>query len=277
MPSPAITVRGQQQDWAQQRSISIDSAGYTRSLDDNLFVPLSPETLAEFADGDGSELGKLGERGKMQALHSSSAFACNVFEYWRGRDAWPLAQALSVDEGIASIGFERKFPTGLQGNAPNLDVILVAPSGRVTTIECKFLEPYGSHDARFKSKYFETEPGLWQAAGFPDCQALAQRLYSGEFQYRWLNAEQLLKHILGLHKGPHKQWALLYLWYEIPGAAGGEHAAEAESFASVASGDGIDFRATSYQSVFRALEASASQSDHEYLAYLGERYFGKSD
>lgn len=240
-------------------------------------MSLSPETRAEFANGDGSELGESGKRGKMQALHSSSALACNVFEYWRGRDAWPLAHALMVDEGIASVGFERKYPTGLRGNAPNLDVVLTAPSGRVVAIECKFLESYDSHGTRFKPKYFESARGLWRVAGFPGCQALAERLYSGELRYRWLNAEQLLKHMLGLHKGPYEQWALLYLWYEVPGAASDEHAAEVEELASVVVGDSIDFRAITYQSVFRALEASAVESDHDYLAYLGKRYFGKSD
>jgi hypothetical protein len=277
MQSPEKVVRDQQQEWAQNCGIAVHSTGYTTSLNDNLFIPLSPETNAEFSDADGSELGKPGERSKMQALHSSSALACNVFEYWRGRNAWPIAKALRIDEGIESIAFERKFRTGLRGKAPNLDVVLLTHTGRVIAIECKFLEPYGSHNTRFKPKYFETEPGLWQSAGFPNCQALAQRLYSGGHQYRWLNAEQLLKHILGLQKGPHKHWALLYLWYRVPGTEGREHAAEAESFASFAVGDGIDFRAMSYQTLYRELEARAPESDAKYLAYLGERYFKKSD
>ncbi len=58
---------------------------------------------------------------------------------------------------------------------------------------------------------------------------------------------------------------------------GEEHASEAEAFASVAVGDCSDFRALSYLWVYRALEASATESDREYLAYLGERYFAKSD
>ena len=276
MPSHATIVRGRQRDWAHRRDLSIDTAGYTESLDENLFVPLSPESRAEFAEGGGNELGESGERGKMQALHSSSALACNVFEYWRGRDSCALANALGVDEGIVSISFERKFPTGLRGNPPNLDVVLVAPSGLVTAIECKFLEPYGPHGPPFKDKYFETEPGLWEAAGFPRCQALAERLYSDELNYYWLYAEQLLKHVLGLDR-LQEQWALVYLWYEVQGATSDEHAAEAEAFASIAVSDGIDFRALSYQSLFRALKASGSDTEGAYLTYLGERYFEVSD
>jgi hypothetical protein len=277
MLSSATVVRGQQQEWARRHNVSIDSAGYTRVLDHNLFMPLSPETRAEFARGDGGELGRPGERGKMQALHSSSALTCNVFEYWRGRDAGALARALMIDEGIASIAFERKYPTGLPGHAPNLDVVLTTPSGRAVAIECKFLEPFGAHGSTFKPKYFAREHGLWREAGFPGCQALAERLYSGETVYKWLYAEQLPKHILGLQKGAHERWALLYLWYEVPGVENDEHAAEAEAFGSVAVGDGIDFRTISYQSVFNAMEAGAAESDHDYLAYLGERYFGRSD
>ena len=117
-------IKDQLQDWARQRAIRFDRNGYTESLEDNLFVALSDETVAEFVSGDGGELGEHGKRGKMQALHSSSALACNVFEYWRGRDAVALSGALGVAAGIGSIGFERKFPTGLQGYAPNLDVVL---------------------------------------------------------------------------------------------------------------------------------------------------------
>ena len=147
----------------------------------------------------------------------------------------------------------------------------------MTAIECKVLEPYGSHHTRFKPKYFESEPGIWRTAGFPSCQTLAEKLYSGELKYRWLNAEQLLKHILGLQRGPHEQWALQYLWYEVPGVVSDEHASEAEAFASVAVGDGIDFCVLSYQSVYRALETYVSESDRDYLAYLGDRYFAKLD
>jgi hypothetical protein len=42
---------------------------------------------------------------------------CNVFEYWCGRDAGALARALMTHEGIASIGFERKYPTGFHERA----------------------------------------------------------------------------------------------------------------------------------------------------------------
>ena len=275
MASPAILVRNDQRDWAQGRGLAVDAAGYTATLDDNLFQPIRPETVADFEAGDGGELGEPGRRGKMQALHSSSALACNVFDYWRGRDGAELASALDLGDGIESLGFERKLPTGLTGRAPNLDVVLLSPSGRVTAIECKFLEPYGSHAAFFTARYFEKRPGLWETAGFPRCQALAERLHAGARPYRWLNAPQLLKHILGLHRSAPPGGSLLYLWYQVPGATGDEHAAEAASFAAVALADGIDVRTLSYQRLYRKLEEGASAEHRDYLTYLGERYFAE--
>ena len=276
MPSPASRVCNDQRNWAQRRGLAVDSAGYMGALEENLFRPISAETFADFAAGDGGELGEPGWRGKMQALHSSSALACNVFDYWRGRDSAALAQAFGLDDDIASIAFERKFPTGLRGTAPNLDVVLTSASGRLTAIECKFLEPYGGHASDFRASYLEPRPGLWEAAGFPSCQRLAERLHGGEQKYRWLNAPQLLKHVLGLHKTAPQDWSLIYLWYQVPGDEGDAHAAEAADFASVALADGIDFRTLSYQCLHRRLQDCGSAEDRDYLSYLGERYFASS-
>ena len=213
----------------------------------------------------------------MQALHSSSALACNVFEYWRGRDKAALATSLGLQTSIEGIEFERKFPTGLPGNAPNLDVVLTQADGSIVAIESKFLEPYGgSHASGFKRKYFEADPGCWARFGYSHCQDLASHLEFGELAFRWLNAEQLLKHILGL-AASGSSWELLYLWYEAPGPAASEHAAEADEFARVAVSDGIAFRAISYQSLFAAMRVVCGESESAYLAYLGNRYFGKSD
>ena len=274
MSSTVGVVRRQQRDWAIARGIAVDSDGYTLTLDDNLFVPLSEATLTEFARGDGDELGLGGSRGKMRALHSSSALACNVFEYWRGRDGSPLAAALDLPSEIVGVEFEGKFPTGLPGNPPNLDVVLPLADGSRCAIESKFLEAYGARRATgFKPKYFPSGRGLWASLGYLHSQELASRLQSGAVAFRWLHAEQLLKHILGL-AASGRRWELVYLWYEAPGAAGSEHASEADEFAVVTAADGIAFRSTSYQALFSALRRRA-EADEEYLRYLGERYFGE--
>jgi hypothetical protein len=271
--NPTAAIREQQRDWAAAYDIQIDESGYTLTLDNNLFVPLSPASRSEYVDGDGAELGSPGSRGKMQALHSSSALVSNVFEYWRGRDSASLAAALGIKGPITDIGFERKVPTGLPGNSPNLDAVFDLPGQSIFAIESKFTEPYsGRHVAGFKPKYFEATPGLWERRGYSHCQRMAERLNSGDLIYRWLNAEQLLKHILGL-ANCGSEWELLYLWYQPPGPAGLEHAVEAQAFTDEVVADGIAFLSMTYQSLFDELRSSSSAAEAHYLAYLGSRYF----
>ena len=274
MPSPALPIRERQRQWAKGKGIEIDKSGYTLTLRDNLYQALSPCAEAEFRSGDGAELGKPGERGKMQALHSSSALACNVFDYWRGRDTSALARALDVPGPICSIAFERKYPTGLRGKPPNLDVVLQPASGPILAIESKFLEPYTGQGQRsgFKGKYFTSESGLWNDLGYPNCQKLAKSLFEGDYSSTWLHGEQLLKHILGLSR-TGRDWILLYLWYEIPGEAIVQHAEDIGEFARCAAEDGLAFRSLSYQELFRRLKSVAAPPDAGYIQYLKERYF----
>jgi len=272
MPSPAAPIRRHLTAWAAARGIAVDASGYTRALDDNLFVPLSDAARQEFAAGDGGELGGPGKRGKMQALHSSSALACNAFDCWRDRDTASLAAALGLRSPIAGIEFERKFPTGLAGNPPNLDVVLTLEDGSICAIESKFLEPYGGrHAGGFKPKYFESRPGLWETLGYPACQDLAARIDSGEVACRWLHAEQLLKHLLGVARRGGA-WELLYLWYRVPGPAGEEHATEVEDFAAVMRRDGVPFRAVTYQSLIEGVAAQGRPSDRDWVEYMTGRY-----
>jgi len=277
MPSLAGVVRAQQQAWAKAQDIPTDAAGYTLRLGDNLFVPLSDESVCDFKSGDGAELGDGSARGKMQALHSSSALACNVFEYWRQRDPAPLANALDLTRPISTIRFEQKFPTGLHGKAPNLDVVLGLQSGHRIAIESKFLEPYtSSHTQKFNPKYFEGAGQLWADRGLPACQELASSIDSGAITFRWLDAQQLLKHALGLAKAGN-DWCLWCIWYQVDGSAGVDHAAEAEQFAKLVAPDQIGFRAITYQSLFQTLLTTCSESDMPYLEYVGSRYFNKKD
>jgi hypothetical protein len=274
MVSPGLGVRRQQLEWAKQRGIVVDNAGYTQDLRSNLFQSLTPCAEAEFKAGDGAEMGKPGQRGKMQALHSSSALACNVFDYWRGRDTTPLAKALEIDAPICSIAFEKKYPTGLRGKAPNLDVVLIPAVGPTVAIESKFLEPYGSKGKKpgFKTKYFPKEHDLWKDAGFPQCQSAAAAVFASEQKNKRLNAEQLFKHILGLSHTA-SPWSLLYLWYDPAEDTDENHTDEIENFARSISADPLGFRAMSYQDLFMKLAAAAKPDDFPYVEYLRERYF----
>ena len=264
-------IRAHLGSWAAGRGIALNSVSRTLALDDNLYVPLSRASYREFAEGDGAELGKPGKPGKMHSLHSSSALAVNVFEFWRGRDRAPLAAALELADEITGVRFEQKFRTGLPGTGPNLDVVLDLASGALIAIESKFLEPFGGHVPGFRWSYFaDRNDGEWARGGYPACQALAQRLEWGETRYTWLHAEQLLKHILGLHRSAGKPWSLLYLYYGVDGPAGAEHTAEVAEFARVVAADGISFRAMTYQELVRGLRAAGA--DEEYRTWLKERY-----
>lgn len=267
-----MTARQRQLTWARARGIVPDAKGYVDSLGQNLFVPLSDETRKQFSGGGGGELDY-----KMRALHSSSALAVNVFEYWRvslRRSA--LASAIGTPCTIDVIDFEHKFPTGLPGEPPNLDVVLTLADRSIVAVETKFLEPYHAHTPGLKAKYFGVEPGRWERYGYAYCEALASQLTAGGATFRWLHAEQLLKHILGLAKDGAEtlnSWELLYLWYEVPGPVANRHRAETDEFARLTAADGIAFRSMTYQDLYAAMRLLAGVEDEPYIAYLGDRYF----
>jgi hypothetical protein len=261
-----------QRAWAKQRGLQTDAGGYTLTLEDNLFLPISRAARSEFGVGSGSELGTKQKRGKMQALHSSSALAYNVFEYWRDRPMSQLAAACGAPDNISSLCFERKFPTGLGGNPPNLDVTLTGSNSKLFAIESKFTELYLPHSASsFQDSYFRSQPGLWAQYGFTACQSLARAIAGGREVFKWLFPAQLLKHILGLAKDSHTNFTLFYLWYERPSDEAREHWAEIERFKRLLS-DEVDFRSMTYNELFERLQNSAG-IEAPYLTYLHERYF----
>ncbi len=263
----------QQQGWAANRKIAVDS-GYTEDLDANLFQPLHPDTLADFQRGDGDELGRNGRRGKMQALHSSSALAVNVFDYWRDRSLAWVARALSLTSEPSLLRFEAQFPTGLPGNPPNLDLAFVLADRQTIAVESKFTEPYAHSNqvAPFKPKYFPTGNGLWHDRTLPRCQRLADRLRRREIQFQCLNAAQLLKHVLGLAQPSVGQFTLFYLWYAVPSDEARQHGAEIKTFTDEV-GSELDFRALTYQELFSSTLRDLGAEHVAYLSYVGERYF----
>jgi len=255
-------------------AIRIDQDGYCFRRDDNLFRPLSDCAQKEFAAGDGAELEKQGTRGKIQALHSSSALACNFFDYWRGRDLEMLARAFGLSGRLCGLAFEKKYPTGLKGKAPNLDVALYQADGGVFAIESKFTEPFSRSKTKnfLKPKYFPEDRPLWEKVGLSGCQTLAERLKDRCIHFEFLDAAQLLKHMLGL--APNKQsWILCYLWYDPNGDMAKSHAEEIGEFVKAIGPDSAHFRAFTYQALFRRLSEWVGQDHSHYLSYLRERYF----
>lgn len=264
-----------QRTWACQQGIRYDKDGYALRLADNLYCPLSPATLEEFKHGRGNELGNGENRGKMQALHSSSALVANVFEYWRNRNIAFIAEACGALSGISNMRFEAIYPAPVGGIPPHLDVEFTGTHVRSLVVESKFTETYRRHTRRRMKRVYISKPLLW--SGLPNCEALAKLIYNeqkGRTSFEYLDAPQLLKHILGLNyesRFKEEGFTLLYLWYEIPSLEADKHRSEIESFRK-AIGQDIDFQALTYQELFRRIRGIAG-IDESYISYLRVRYF----
>lgn len=247
---------------------------YAVSIEANLCLEaLGPKTKAEFDDADGAELVGTPDRpAKMRALISSSAFAVNFFDAWRGGQLDVLGDALGTSGSGGTLRFEYKparYP--VSPRSPNLDVLVTLGDGHRVAIESKFAEPFRSpgSDAPLSPKYFPEGPGLWAGAGLSRAQQLA-----GQLAARWvyLDAAQLLKHMLGLASDGEAPATLFYLWYDTGLEDAHAHRREVEMFAEAVHGDRVTFRSASYQEVFAALPAGA-EPVAGWRQYMTERYF----
>jgi hypothetical protein len=248
------------------------------SLEGNLFEPLSPDALSEYNSGDGRELGNTdGNPGKMQALHSSSALCCNVFHYWRrvGRPE-AIARACGVPHSSVTVAFEQQLPIDRSQfrYAPNLDAVFRYDCGPIDLIgvESKFCEPFSTRGhPGLKAKYTASSCAeFWRE--MPALRGVAEQLCPDNRMFRYLDAAQLLKHILGLKRNAKRGFRLLYLYYDVPGRAGVEHCSEIEQFIAVANRDGIVVSTNTYQDVILRLLRHGHDEDALYLNYISERY-----
>lgn len=283
---------------------------YVEKLDDNLFQILTQETLNQLKDGDGNETKDYVKNGKhyrpkINALHSSSAIAVNMFQYWQNKDVYPILYSCklcskqssdenimfesivsnsiknnSMPENISSqkIKFEEKFVISDDKKkfprSPNIDVVVDNFQNQIFAIESKFSEPY-----RYKSKKKEKKTlseryvddiSLWK--NLDNLYELAKTI-SKENINSYLDSTQLIKHILGLTKNHNKSnFRLLYLWYDVVGQDGFEHRKEIEQFAEIAKKDNVRFSHITYQEVILKLSKEFYEGNEEYVNYLTDRY-----
>ncbi len=94
----------------------------------------------------------------------------------------------------------------------------------------------------------------------------------GELQFNYLNAAQLLKHVLGLAQLSVGRFTLFYLWYAVPSDEARQHEAEIKAFADEI-GSEQDFRALTYQEPFSSGLRDLGAEHGGYLSYVGDRYF----
>ena len=265
---PIERVLRQQAHWARSRGLELEGSSCAR-LEDNLFRPLRDATRAEFAAGAGDELGSGSKPGSMASLRSSAALAVNVFDAWRGSDLAALVGALGTDARVRELAFEQRFPTGLEGLPPHLDVVLGGEQARPTAIECKFTEPYGHPHNDFRPSYFARND-IWEGLGAT--RKLAGDIDKGRTEFVRLGAAQLIKHALGLRKAfGTGGFRLLYLWYGLPGEQAVLHRREIGEFAHLVGND-FDFYAMTYQELFSRL-SGAREPEPGYINYLSDRYF----
>lgn len=277
-------ILSKQIQWAHNHEIDLigskDNRGrlaYTRNLEDNLFVPLMPDTKKSFQAGDGGEL--TGNPSKMQAVHSSSALGVNVFQYWQGiNEVEKIASACGfcrkTTQVSRDISFEVKYSIDDRFRyAPNIDVVINNDSGaryKVFAVECKFTEAYGGYGhSGIKKKYLDLD--IWQ--GISHLHELATSISPNDDQFQYLHAAQLIKHILGLKRAFGKtNFRLLYLWYDALGNEGAKHRAETSEFIEVAKLDGIVIHEMSYQELIVRLADSYRLSHKRYVEYITSRY-----
>ena len=270
-------VRRDQERWATAQGHTVDERGYLKTVERNLWQPLSAKARAAFEAGDGGELTDSRSRpAKLRALHSSSALAVNVFDFWTNHDPTPLAEALQLDHPVVDVSFECKLSTGLPGNPPNLDVVLTCAHKTVVAIESKFTEWMSAKPPRhaaFKPKYFPADAPLWLGRGLPKAQQLAEDLQHERRHFTYLDARQLLKHTLGLKSQNFAGSSLLYLYFDAAGPEAEEHRREIARFQQQLDA-AIGFRAMNYQNLVTRLATVRTDGMAPYLEYLTSRYVG---
>jgi hypothetical protein len=256
-------------------------ASYTSELNQNLFEPLLPDVQESFSRGDGNEIiGSQNSPAKMQAVHSSSALAVNIFQYWRKIEQVPIISAACglcrKGNNISNkIVFEEKYPIDSRFQfAPNIDIVIHNVESfyvKRFAIECKFSEAYKKevHDG-IRPQYINITE-LWEDV--PELYGLAKLISPVDDSFAYLHPAQLIKHILGLKRAyGRKGFRLLYLWYDVLGEEGANHRKEIRNFSEIAKSDDIKFHELSYQELIVRL-SNEYRSDHEkYINYITTRY-----
>ena len=277
---------------------------HTQKPDDNIYKGLTPETRKAFDDAQGGEWkgDNRGTPAKMTALHSSSALCVNVFQYFQDKPnclKLKLLQECGLvssrnNSTVKSFEFEKRF--SIKGiSTPNIDFVVEVDPYRIIAIESKFNEPYAySHDNFLREEYYLPKnksiwnnlEKLYNALDIENKEEITQKDSDGNDRmgkiifpdYKYLDAVQLLKHLLGVVNSSDKKseiW-LTYLWYDSLGGKGVAHRAEIEDFRKLIeenTSQRIKFRHITYQELICNLNKNLNRAEHkDYLDYITSRY-----
>lgn len=281
-------IQSKQQNWASRKGFKLiggtipdrGEKNYLPNLADNLFEPLSEASLGGYNSGDGHETkDNKAQLAKMKALHSSSAIVVNLFQYWQNKAVCPIVYACklcstSKTNLINNIRFEEKFEISenrsLFPYSPNIDVVIEDSQSCVYAIESKFTEPYRGKPDGIPQSYID-QVSFWNELS--NLYELAKEISPDNNTFRYLDAAQLIKHILGLKKNHAKSsFRLLYLWYDVFGEDGAKHREEIEQFAEIAKKDHINFSHITHQEVIVKLTQEFYAGNEDYCNYLTDRY-----
>jgi hypothetical protein len=258
-------LKKQQQSWASAEHIDFNDNGYVKELRCNLFQKPSENTVAEFTAGKGREMDN-----HMLALHSSSALVVNFFEWWKTSDNIPkLGKAIGLTKTAINLTFEKTHnkPTGIPGIKPHLDLELGGSSFRAA-IESKYTEPYQRKRKTLKPAY--AQENIW--GNLIGCERLANAIVDGKEVFQYLDAPQLLKHIMGLKTDyGERGFELVYQWFNYPSEESDNHAREIKTFGKYVDNE-VNTRYLSYQELFKVIQ-TIPEAGAGYIGYLKKRYF----
>jgi hypothetical protein len=242
-----------------------------QSHDDPLFLPGVPVGYVRerLYKADGHELSS----GKLASSESSAALAVNTFGWFHDRpERLPLFSMLGMTAPRASlveVEYCARFPWS-GGRHPWLDAWIETHEA-VVGVESKRFEPYrGGKKGALSEAYLRP---VWHDRMVP-YELLRDNLRSGDEDFDYLDAVQLVKHAFGLiteGRRKSKRPYLVYLFAE-PAELGGRpisdekrqaHRAEIDRFAAMVDGAEVAFGATSY----REWLGSWPHSDEELIRH----------
>ncbi len=143
--------------------------------------------------------------------------------------------------------------------------------------QSRYREPFDGRPHGSLKRVYLTHPEVsWE--NLSNTRNLAEELSSHSRTFRYLDAAQLVRHILALKANDRRKaarndhYGLTYLYYDAPGREGCAHRTEAVEFERIARMDGVRFRLVTFQQLILGLAHLHRESHPEYIDWVVERY-----